>query len=167
MEEWKDIKGYEGIYQISNKGRVKSLHYGKEKILSGTPIKGGYLFINLSKNGKTKPFYIHRLVAQAFLPNPDNLPDVNHKDEDKTNNYVENLEWCSRKYNINYGNRNEITKKKNGKKILCVETQEIFDSSKDVICKMFNNKGTSANIRAHLRGRTKSCYGYHFKRIEE
>ena len=179
MEEWKDIKGYEGIYQISNKGRVKSLNRidsrgrkRNEKILSPTPINGGYLHLNLYKNGKKKPYLIHRLVAEAFLPNPDNLPVVNHKDENKLNNNVENLEWCSVEYNNKYGTRQErITKKLKGKKkahkkILCVETGEIFIGSQDVIDKMIHN-GTSSVIRNNLRGRTKKAYGYTFKYIDE
>ena len=172
MEEWKDIKGYEGIYQISNKGRVKSLKFNKENILIPAKHNRGYLFINLCKNGKVKKYLIHRLVAEAFLPNPDNLPQVNHKDENKLNNNVENLEWCSNKYNVNYGSRNEKAsknskgKKKAHKKILCVETGEIFIGSQSVIDKMFPGR-SSSNIRDHLRGRTKSCYGYHFKYIEE
>ena len=164
MEEWRDIKGYEGIYQISNKGRVKSLNYkrtGKEKILSPGK-RRGYFYISLYKKGeKPKNFDIHRLVAQAFLPNPDNLPVVNHKDENKLNNNVENLEWCTFAYNTIYS--------VNGgkpRKIQCVETQQIFDSSKDVIDKIFPGRSTSV-IRDHLRGRTKSAFGFHFKFIDE
>ena len=105
-EIWKDVKGYEGKYMVSNLGRFKSLNYrrtGKEKILEGYPDKDGYLFVQLWKDGKGKNCRINRLVAQAFLENPQNLPEVNHKDEDKTNNRVENLEWCTTQYNIKYG----------------------------------------------------------------
>ena len=105
-EIWKDIKGYEGKYMVSNLGRFKSLNYrrtGKEKILEGYPDKDGYLYVQLWKDGKGKNCRINRLVAQAFLENPQNLPEVNHKDEDKTNNRVENLEWCTTQYNIKYG----------------------------------------------------------------
>ena len=166
MEIWKDIKGYEGKYQISNKGRVKSLGNNKtkkEKIRDGKIDNRGYKRISLCKNGKEKKYSIHRLVAQAFLPNPDNLPVVNHKDENKLNNNVENLEWCTQEYNVNYSGSNG----RPGKKVICVETQQIFDSSEDVINKMFDGKGSSSTIRDHLRGRTKSCFGYHFKYIEE
>ena len=106
-EIWKTIEDYPN-YMVSNMGRIKRLSTGyyrrTEKILIPQLQNNGYLHIKLSQNGKPKCFLLHRLVAQTFLPNPDNLPQVNHKDEDKTNNRVDNLEWCDRKYNINYGN---------------------------------------------------------------
>ena len=119
MEEiFIDIKGYEGLYQISNLGRVKSLErqvigkYNsirtlKEFIMKPNIIKKGYLRIHLCKNGKMKHFLVHQLVAYHFIPNPNNYHCVNHKDEDKQNNCVDNLEWCDIEYNNNYGTRNE------------------------------------------------------------
>lgn len=108
-EKWKDIKGYEGLYQISNLGRVKSLerftddgHHVMPKILSQSSAKG-YLKVGLSKKGKCKTIYVHKLVAEAFIPNVYNLPEINHKDENKENNRVDNLEWCTYYYNIHYG----------------------------------------------------------------
>ena len=127
MEEWKDIKGYEGAYQISNKGRVKSLerkgikHYKdgkdvvytiKEAILKPNASKQGYLYVTLCGEEKDECPRINRLVAIAFIPNPNNLPVVNHKDENKANNNVENLEWCDYPYNNNYGDRKEKVKAK-------------------------------------------------------
>ena len=134
-EIWKDIEGYEGRYQISNRGNVKSLNYnhnGKEKILK--PIinnKHGYAYVGLHLEGKTKNYYIHRLVAIAFIPNPDNLPEVNHRDENKENNTVENLEWCDRAYNCNYGTHNKrISDTKKGKKLSEETRKKISDSNK-------------------------------------
>lgn len=109
IEEWRDIEGFDG-YQISNYGRVKSLNYNKtkqEKILKPQKSTKGYLTVGLNKNGKQVRKQIHRLVAEAFLENPNNLPQVNHKDEDKSSNIVSNLEWCDSKYNNNYGTRTE------------------------------------------------------------
>ena len=109
-ENWKNIDGFENLYQISNYGNVKSLKCNKEKILK--PInKDGYLFVHLYKDGERKKYYIHRLVASAFIKNPNNLPQVNHKDENPINNNIENLEWCDCKYNINYGTHNERARK--------------------------------------------------------
>ena len=106
MEEaWKDIEGYEGLYQVSNKGRVKSLNYqgvAREKLIKHS-IVSGYKRVTLYKNKTIKRFLVHRLVANAFLPNPQNFPCINHKDENKQNNIVTNLEWCTYKYNINFG----------------------------------------------------------------
>ena len=103
-EIWKDIKDYEGHYQVSNLSRVKSIKFGKEIILKQN-IKGGYYSVVLSKNGIVKNYLVHRLVAEAFIDNTDNLPCVNHKDEDKLNNNVDNLEYCSVLYNNTYGTR--------------------------------------------------------------
>ena len=114
-EMWKDIEGYNGKYQISNYGRVKCMwrknqyrdHIGEPFILKPGVHQQGYLKVTLTKEGKPNHCYVHRLVANAFIPNPNNLPQVNHRDEDKTNNCVENLEWCDGKYNSNYGTRVE------------------------------------------------------------
>lgn len=105
-EEWKPVKGFEGLYEISNLGRVKSLWYGREKILKPEKILG-YLRVVLCRNGKKKKLFVHRLVAIAFLPNPKGLPEVNHKDENPSNCVVSNLEWCDRRYNVNYGTGTE------------------------------------------------------------
>ena len=126
IEIWKTAvyKGviYEGLYKVSNLGRILSLNYqntGKSKLLKPYDDTRGYLQVKLFKNRKSKNCSVHRLVATAFLDNPENLPEINHKDEDKTNNFVflnedgsvdkekSNLEWCEHKYNTNYGTRNE------------------------------------------------------------
>lgn len=100
-EIWKPVVGYEGHYQVSNCGRVKSIKFGKEIIMKQN-IRRGYYYVNLYKNGILKTYQVHRLVAEAFLDNPDNLPCVNHKDENKLNNNVDNLEWCTIRYNNCY-----------------------------------------------------------------
>jgi len=98
IEEFRDVPGYEGTYEVSNLGRVRR----NGKILRPGKDKTGYLLVVLSKNGIRKTYKVHRLVAVAFLLNPQNLPMINHRDEDKTNNCIDNLEWCDSKYNINY-----------------------------------------------------------------
>lgn len=106
-EIWKKIEGYEN-YEVSNEGRVRSLNYhrsGEMKVLRLEKTKNGYLQVSLYKDEKPKRFKVHRLVATAFLTNSDNLPYINHKNEDKTDNRVENLEWCTIKYNNSYGTR--------------------------------------------------------------
>lgn len=121
MEIWIDIKGYEGLYQVSNFGRVRSLNYrhtGNKKLLSLCNDKDGYLYVTLSKKGERKNHKIHRLVASVFIPNWFNDFEVNHIDEDKRNNNVENLEWCDRKYNANFGTCIERSTKLRSKPVL-------------------------------------------------
>ena len=111
---WKPIIGYENLYKINNYGEVLSLR--SNKILKPNNNGIGYFIIQLCKNGKRKNYLIHRLVAEHFLDNPNNLPEVNHKDEDKSNNFVNNLEWCKHKYNMNYKQlqkRQQISKEYN------------------------------------------------------
>lgn len=128
-EEWKDIKDYEGLYQVSNLGRIKSLPRNRkfrhgyykttEKLLKQTKLKSGYKQARLYKeNGEYKQFNVHRIVAEAFIPNPDNLTQINHKDENKSNNAIDNLEWCSQEYNLKYGTcmeRSQMTRALNRK----------------------------------------------------
>lgn len=107
MEEiWKDVEGYEGLYQVSNLGNVRSLNYNHRGIVKNLRLSEmgrGYLLVELSAGGKGRTFLVHRLVASAFIPNPNNHPEVNHKDENKHHNNVNNLEWCTRAYNDAYG----------------------------------------------------------------
>lgn len=129
-EIWRDVPNFEGLYQISNYGNIKSLDkYVNSGIKNNKKVKRkgrilkqynkqGYLQISLTKNHKRYYFKTHRLVASAFIENPNNLPQVNHKDENALNNHVDNLEWCTAKYNCNYGSRNKnIRKNIRGKNI--------------------------------------------------
>ena len=117
-EEWKDIEGYEGLYQVSSFGRIRSLDktvickngrefFMKGRIIRTRPNNRGYIMVGLHKNKNFKLCLVHRLVAKAFIPNPDNLPQINHKNENKYYNHVSNLEWCDNWYNEHYGTRIE------------------------------------------------------------
>lgn len=114
-EVWKSI---DDRYSVSNFGNVKSNYANKERILKPHKNHDGYLMVDLRSPGKRRGISVHRLVAQAFIPNPNNLPQVNHRDEDKTNNHVDNLEWCTNEYNSNYGTRN-LRKGLNCRKPIC------------------------------------------------
>ena len=114
-DEWRDVVGWEGLYKVSNKGQVKRLgctnSCNNERLLKPEIMKHGYQRYKLCDSGKTQKILAHRLVAEAFIPNPNNYPEVNHKDENPSNNCVENLEWCNHAYNMNYGTRRERVSK--------------------------------------------------------
>ena len=163
-EIWCPIKGYEGLYEVSDKGRVRSLKSGKERILKPLRIKTGYLQVQLLKNGEQKMYLVHRLVAQTFTPNPYNLQEVNHKDEDKDNNSVQNLEWCDRKYNINYGNRNQMVSIKLSKPILQYTKSGGFIREWKSTYDIERNLGYFHNCISYCcNGKLKSAYGYVWK----
>lgn len=180
-EIWRDVGGYEDYYQVTNFGRVKRLA-GKgcrqERILKPQKRNDGYLQVCLFKKGKMKNFLVHRLVAQAFIPNPDNLPCVNHRDENPSNNFVfvredgsidfkqSNLEWCTQGYNLEYGTARERMAKAltNGKKSKRVaqktkdgELVKIWPSTMEVQRQTGYDQG---NIGKCCRGKQKSYKGY-------
>ena len=177
MEEiWRDIKDYEGLYQVSNLGRVRSLNYrhiGKVNIRKTSKTRSGYLIVCLYKDGKRKYFSVHRLVAETFIQNLLNLPEVNHKDEDKTNNFVGtpendykdgNLEWCDRSYNKNYGNRNEKVAKKLSKNVLQFTKTGNFIREWSSLHEIKKELGFNcANISHCCLGNTNSSYGFVWK----
>lgn len=153
IEEWRDIVGYEGLYEVSNLGRVRR----NGKILKPSKVRHGYLQIALYKNGIYKRFYIHRLVAYAFIPNPNSYPEVNHRDEDKTNNTVDNLEWCTHEYNNNYGTRNERL----SKPVLQFDLQGNFISEWPSTAKVEEETGMDhSNISKCCSGNRSSAGGF-------
>ena len=172
-EIWLPIEGYEEFYEVSNLGRVRSLERtvikknGVKRKVSGKILKPrvtrGYLIVELCKNGIRRYFLIHRLVATAFIPNPDKKLCVNHLDENKQNNSVENLEWCTVQENNNYGTRTKRSSEKHKKAVLCVELNQIFPSLTDAAKQLCLSVG---NISHVLAGRYKTTGGYHFEYAE-
>lgn len=161
------------MYQVSNLGRVKSLdrmvirHNRPDYLLAGKVLKQhdngkGYMTISLCVDGKPKTTYVHRLVAEAFIPNPNNLPEVNHKDENPENNNVSNLEWCSGKYNKNYGNRAIKYSVSRGKPVVCVETGTVYHAAREAMRQTGIN---ATDITACCTGyrNMKIAGGYHWK----
>lgn len=172
-EEWKDVKGYEGAYKVSNLGNVMSCDRyvrvcgGGKRLVPSIVLKpfrstGGYLEVNLWKNNKMKTAMVHRIVAKAFLENINDLPEVNHKDENKENNCVENLEWCTSKYNANYGTRNQrMTEKKSVKPVLMLDKNGNLIKRYKSLGEATRDTGfdMSAIIRV-CKGRQKTSMGY-------
>lgn len=191
LEEWRDIEGYDRLYKISSYGRVLSTR--RFRTLGGfmkySIPQNGYKQTCLCKDGTPKTFMIHRLVAKAFLENPDNLPEVNHKDEDKTNNCVWNLEFCTRKYNNSYGTkiqrsvrshdykRSAIKSalhhdyaevgKKLSKKVIQLDENgnivKVWDSIRSINSVYKNSSG---NISMVCNGKKEKAYGYFWKFAE-
>ena len=180
MEEWKEVKGYEGLYEISNHGRVKSvdrMSHGKhirDKILKGGMFSNGYPYVCLRKKEINKNHLIHRLVAVAFLPNPHNLPEVNHIDGDKSNNSVENLEWCNRSYNLEHAVkiglvesqckiRRSVTVKR-GEKIVTFKTMKdcaaFFGFKKGWLQNQIRKHGCNFNYKGYvIEVHERECFG--------
>lgn len=157
-EIWKDIKEYEGLYQVSNLGKIRSLdravrknynkYVSKGKILK-QEIRNTYYTVQLNKEGKRKVFQVHRLVAQAFIPNYNNYPIVNHIDENPVNNMVENLEWCTQKYNVCHSKW----------KMYCTKNTKVSSKTNEKYINIKNNK-----YRVHIKQLKKEKY---FSNIEE
>lgn len=175
MEEvWKDIQGYEGLYQVSNLGRVRSLSryvnyghsvaYRKGRILKEGIATCGYRQVELRKNNRPTHALVHRLVAQAFIPNPDNLPQVNHKDENKANNQVSNLEWNTSKDNINYGTGIKRRAEKLSTAIIMCNLDGTEINHFNSLNEASRKTGISAgNICMCCKGRRETANGYKWK----
>ena len=164
-EYWKPVVGYEGLYMVSNWGRIKSMNYnhsGKERIMK-QKIQGGYYSVNLSKNGIIKTYLVHRLVAEAFIPNLNNYKEVNHKDENKTNNVVSNLEWCDRLYNVRYGTGIERRSKTQSKTVLQYDLNGNLIKEWKSINECGRNGFKKSNICKCCNGKQKTHKGFIWK----
>lgn len=160
-EIWKTIMGCEGKYQISNLGRVKSLCRKKGAILKTRINEFGYEIVGISRHGKRKNIRVHRLVAEAFIFNPNGFPCVNHKDENKSNNNVENLEWCTYQYNNTYGNRIKKQLAVTGKPVVQKSIGGRFIAVYPSMAQAQKNTGVDfRNISKCCVGRHKTAGGY-------
>ena len=186
IEIWKDIENYKGFYQVSNLGRVKSVErdkflpngtfhsHLKEKILVPGLNNKGYSYVNLFKNGKRKSMLVHRLVALAFIENPENKPMINHKDENPQNNCVNNLEWCTASYNVNYGTRNvrmiqnrrnyKLGNNPSAKAVFCVELNKTFDCAKRAEEELGIWGSAICNV---CKGKLKTTGGFHWRYADD
>lgn len=173
-EEWRDVAGYEGLYQVSSMGRVKSLERAdswgrtvKERILKPNVVGGGYLRVVLYAGGKTRMFFVHRLVCQAFHENPDNKPEVNHVNEDKTDNRACNLEWSTRKENCNHGTRNERLGKAQSKSVAQYAQDGDLVKVWSSVTEVQRQAGFSqGHISKVANGKRKTAYGFIWKYVE-
>lgn len=170
MEQWKEIEGFEGRYEVSDEGNVRSLLGIEPKLMKPGMHNSGYLYVILSVgDGTSKNVLVHRLVAEAFVPNPENKPDVNHKDGNKQNPCAYNLEWVTKSENMYHAYSSGIRDKNctegavnaNRRKVKCVETGQEFRSMADADRFLGCSLGQVSNIVDTAR----AIYGYHFVRI--
>ena len=174
-EIWKDIEGYEGLYQVSNLGRVRSLYYQghkREKILKTSRYSNDYLKVTLCKNSDNhKDYMVHRLVAQAFIPNTNNYPQINHIDSNRQNNCVSNLEWCTASQNIKhayvYGNRKPVERTSLSKIVKCLDLNgnllKVYPTiakAKEDVTGVYSNNNSSIHYCCLHKKNYHTAYGY-------
>ena len=158
-EIWADIKGFEGLYEVGSNGNIRRKN--SERYLSQRKNNKGYFLVDLYKNNKRHQRLVHRLVSEAFIKNPDNLPCVNHKDENKANNRLDNLEWCTQKYNMNYGSCPERIGRANSKGVIQFDKEgNIVGKYSSIICAERMVKISQGSIGDCLHGRRKTAGGY-------
>ena len=171
MEEWKDVVGYEGIYEISTLGNIREkehkvklrgnftrTQFAREKVK--TVSANGYEVVTLHKDSRQKQHYIHRLVAEAFFEPDPERPFINHRDGVKTNNSIENLEWCDQAENVFHAYRHKLTSK--SKTVICLETGEKYDSTAEAARRVFGDIRKQSGIRQCAAGIRHSAYGFHW-----
>lgn len=187
METWKQVKNYEGIYEVSSYGRVRSVDryvnsairhntsvFREGKMLKQNKKRNGYLTVDLCKNGTVKTITVHKIVAEAFLEKEDGKTEVNHINCNKADNRVKNLEWCTPKENKDHAKANNLYRGPGKKPLICLQTNQVFESSyaaaEWVNNKKFGNskqiKGMSSKIRACCLGQQSIAYGYTWKYLD-
>ena len=173
QEEWRDVVGYEGLYQVSNIGLVKSMQTWRgtrERILKEKRADNGYCLVEIYKSKERKTHLIHRIVAEAFIPNPDNKPEIDHIDGTRDNNKIDNLRWCTRKENHNFPiyrkRRSNVmigrTGKSNGKSraVVCIDTSVVYFGTREAQRMTGVNQGS---ISAVCRGKLKTAGGFRWQ----
>lgn len=156
-EIWKSIEGFEGLYEVSNSGKIKN----KDRILKQRKNNNGYFLVDLYKSGVRHQLLVHRLVAQAFVLNSNNSPFVNHKDENKENNNADNLEWCTQKYNMNYGNVAKKIGEANSKSVIQYDKHgNVVGKYNSIMCAERMTGISNGTICDCLRGRRKTAGGF-------
>lgn len=167
MAIWRDVVGYEGLYKVSNKGEILSIkrkgNWRGDHLMIPQDNGYGYPQVCMSKNGKNKTEKVHQIVAKAFIPNPEHLTEINHIDEDKWNCSVNNLEWCSRQYNVNYGTRTQRTSKKVAMYSMNMEFIREYNSIREA-CRE-NNMKSPGSVSNALKGKSHSAYGYKWMEV--
>lgn len=176
-EVWKDVVGYEGYYEVSNLGRVRGVdrivtgsnvvtQHFKGHLMTQRPDGNGYMLCHLRMNRTRRMIHVHRMVAEAFIPNPDNLPQVNHKDNSRTNSQVDNLEWCTVKYNSNYGlhkKRASFSRAERYRAVFPNGTEIYFRGQKQI--QEYFHRGHTA-IGRWIKSPENNPYGIVFERLE-
>lgn len=167
-EHWKPITGYEGRYEVSDLGRVRSLLQPKPYIMIGSMSAYGYRMVQLSNNGKIHSFTVHRLVALHFIPNPHNYPIINHKDENKLNNRADNLEWCTDYYNSHYGNAQQLKRERQqkpiGKYTIDGKLVEVYSCPREAAAA---NGLSYSGVRHVAEGYRQTIKGFRYKFIDK
>lgn len=161
-KEWKVIPGYENLYEVSNHGKIARIDKGF-RLLRQRLNGRGYPQVNLSKEGVLYTVAVHRLVAEAFVPNPNHYTEVNHLDENKQNNNASNLEWCTRKHNVNYGSRTEKQSRKISKPVVGYSSVGVVRFPSGIAAAKALSVKSSSCISACRKGKRKTAYGYRWR----